>query len=218
MHISSNGLLLIERFEGFSSHAYWDSYGRVWTIGFGQTEGITGYTRPISRAQGTANLRHLVEERYEPAIRNLGVDFNQNQWDALCSFVWNLGPGILEGSLGEQLKAHDFQAFADSMLAYDRAGGVVLQGLKTRREAERALFLQPAVLSWAYVPADEVSWEIAFDNLRGKRTALANIRRALLVRKMTARRKLIWRLAERGGWKIENRYNRYLALRARTGG
>src|SRR5438046_2159411 len=139
MRISQNGLHLIEGFEGFSSTPYWDRYGGVWTRGYGETEGIGPKSKYISRAAGEANLHRLIERNYEGAIRNLHIPLNQNQWDALASFVWNLGPGILSPStsIGQALRKKDYAGAANAMLLYDHAGGVVLQGLKTRREAER---------------------------------------------------------------------------------
>lgn len=218
MHISNNGLRLIENFEGWSAIPYWDAYGRVWTRGYGETEGIGPRSPALSRAQGQANLKRLVETRYEWAIRRLGVPLNQNEWDALCSFVWNLGPGILQGSLGDLLKAKDFEGFANAMLAYDHAGGVVLAGLKTRREQERALFVRAAPAADAYRPADEARWIREFDALHGKRGPWATVRRRALVRVMSARRKEIWRLANPHHWDVRNRYHRYIALRDRTSG
>lgn len=217
MHISTAGLRLIEGFEGWSAAPYWDSYGRVWTRGYGETEGIGPHSPILTRAQGQANLQRLVETRYEYAIRNLGVPFSQNQWDALCSFVWNLGPGILQGTLGNMLKAREFTGFAAAMLAYDHAGGVVLPGLETRREQERALFLRGGAVSVAW-PSDEVRWERQYDALKGKSSGWAKLRRRVLVRYMTARRKRIWELANPDRWKVDDRYERYIALRNRTGG
>ncbi len=221
MHISTAGLRLIENFEGWSSVPYWDSYGRVWTRGYGETEGIGPHSPWLTRAQGEANLQRLVETRYEYAIRNLSVALNQNQWDALCSFVWNLGAGIFQGSLGALLQAKDFQGFADAMLAYDHAGGVVLQGLRTRREQERALFLRPGPSEPAYLNPQEHNWIKEWDRLRGRKTLAAHLRRVFLKRQMVKRRGEIWRAAEAhkpNGWKELNREARYVALRARTGG
>jgi len=218
MHISQAGLTLIEGFEGFSSRSYWDPYGRVWTRGYGETEGIGPGSPLISRAEGQARLKHLVETRYEPAIRALNVELNQNQWDALCSFVWNLGPGILDGTLGSLLKARKFGEFAAAMLAYDHARGQVLAGLARRRREESALFSKAPA---AYVPADEARWLREFDALRGKHAPWVAVRRRALARVMTARRKEIWRRAEHerpDGWKNLNRDGRYHALAARTGG
>jgi lysozyme len=218
MHISNAGLRLIESFEGFSSIPYWDPYGHLWTRGFGETEGIGAASPMITREQGQVNLKRLVETRYEPAIRALGVDLNQNQWDALCSLVWNLGPGILRGQLGTMLRHREYGAFAKAMLAYDHAGGVVLGGLQRRRQDESALFSRPVD---QYVPEDERRWEREYDALKGKSTPWAALRRRVLVRTMTARRKEIWRLAENhkpDGWRERNREARYHALAARTGG
>jgi lysozyme len=143
-HISVAGLHLIEGFEGFGGCPYWDPYGRVWTRGYGETEGIRAGSACISRAQGQVNLKRIVESRYEWALRELGVNLNQHEWDADCSFVWNLGAGIFTGTLiGSEMRRGDFQAAAASMLQYDHAGGVVLPGLRTRRQAEARLFLTP---------------------------------------------------------------------------
>jgi lysozyme len=146
-HIDTPGLVLIEGFENVYKAVYcpeYDQYGGVWDIGFGQTEGIGPRSACITHAQAEANLRYLVETRYEWAIRALDVPFNQHEWDALCSFVWNLGAGIFEGtSVGADLRARDYYAATRRMLEYDHAGGVVLPGLRARREIEVRLFLTP---------------------------------------------------------------------------
>lgn len=214
MRISDRGLALIEEFEGFSSAPYWDPFGRVWTRGYGETEGITGSSPHISRRQGQANLRQLVEERYEWAIRQLGVGlFNQNQWDALCSFVWNLGAGIFTGELRRALQAKRWQEAGNLMLHYDHAGGQVLAGLQRRRRVEVELFLhQPD----AYKPPDEARWEHEYDQLARRRGPWATMRRRVLRRTMTTRRRLIWHLAQQSGWQTLNRAARYRSLLVRT--
>src|ERR1700690_710033 len=143
MQISDRGLNLIESFEGFSSYPYWDSYGRVYTRGFGETEGISALSPPISRRQGEENLRTLVNDIYGKAVNDLRVPLNQNQFDALCSFVYNLGTGALEWNIGRSLREGRYNQAANEMLEYNRAGGVVLPGLTRRREEERRLFLTP---------------------------------------------------------------------------
>jgi lysozyme len=142
MHISTNGLHLIEGFEGFGSCPYWDPYGHVWTRGYGETEGISGGSACIGRTFGESNLRYRVERYYEWAIRGLHAGLNQNQWDALCSFAWNLGAGIFTGTLRYDLEHHAWRPAASIMLQYVHAGGQVLAGLVTRRRAEVALFLK----------------------------------------------------------------------------
>jgi GH24 family phage-related lysozyme (muramidase) len=217
VHISERGLQLIEGFEGFSSSPYWDPYGRVWTRGYGETEGITRSSPRISHAAAEARLRRLIETRYEWAIAGLGVQLNQNQWDALCSFAWNLGAGIFTGNLRAALTGHRWAQAARLMLAYDHAGGQVLPGLRHRREVEASLFLRPAE---AYMPADEARWCREFDQLHNKHTPWAALRRRVLVRVMTRRRQTIWKLAqqESDGWARLNRGARYHALLIRTKG
>jgi lysozyme len=143
MDIDSAGLHLIEEFEGYSYHAYWDPYGRVWTVGYGETSGV-GPGSTMTREQAEADLKGRVVREYEPAIKALGVPLNQNQFNALCSFVWNLGPGSMQWDIGQLLRRREYGAAANAMLEYCRAGGVVLQGLVNRRMAERRLFLTPA--------------------------------------------------------------------------
>lgn len=141
MDISETGLNLIESFEGYSFKAYWDPWGKIWTVGYGETEGVNQNTTQ-TRAQAEADLHSRLQREYEPAINALGVQLNQNQYDALCSFIWNLGPGSMTWDVGRYVRARQFTAAANAMLNYDHAGGVVLAGLVRRRQEERALFLK----------------------------------------------------------------------------
>jgi GH24 family phage-related lysozyme (muramidase) len=213
MHISNAGLALIEEFEGFSHAPYWDPYGNVWTRGYGETEGISRRSPWIRQSTAQNNLRRLIEQRYEWAIRALQVPLNQNQWDALCSFVWNLGAGIFTGELRAALLRRDWRAVANQMLAYDHAGGQVLEGLQHRRQVEAELFLRPEA---AYIPADEQRWEHEYDQLQHRRGAWPAMRRRVLRRVMTKRRKLIWQLAQHTGWETLDRAARYRQLLVRT--
>jgi GH24 family phage-related lysozyme (muramidase) len=71
------------------------------------------------------------------------VTLRQNQFDALVSFVFNLGAGNFAGStLLKMVNASDFNNAAGQFIRWNRAGGKVLTGLTRRREAEAALFLQ----------------------------------------------------------------------------
>jgi len=147
MHISEAGLKLIEEFEGFRAERYDDSVG-VPTIGFGTTAGA-GVVDPLpetcTEAEAENWLKEYVERDVEPAIDAIGAELNQSQFDALCSFAYNLGAGIFKESpnLEAELRGKDWEAAGNNMLGYDHAGGVVLEGLKTRREKEVALFDEP---------------------------------------------------------------------------
>lgn len=144
-HISGDGLRLIESFEGYSGVRYLDSVG-VPTLGYGTT-GADIWPLPgaCSRAQAEGWLRSKMASKYEPAVRSTGAPLNVHQFDALCSFAYNLGPGSMSDSwsIGHLLRQRNYRAAADSLLNYDHAGGVRLLGLTRRRQAERALFLEP---------------------------------------------------------------------------
>lgn len=145
MKISVDGLRLIESFEGFSAVRYLDAVG-VPTIGYGTTAAdISPLPSRCTRSQAEGWLAGHIASKYAPAVLSLGVPLNQHQFDALCSFAYNLGPGSMSSAwtIGRLLRARQYRQAADSMLMYDRAGGVVLLGLERRRQAERALFLEP---------------------------------------------------------------------------
>jgi len=148
MELSTNGANLIASFEGFVPHPYQDSVG-VWTIGCGTTEingvHVTSSTHPVTKAQAIALLKQQVQNIYGHAVNELNLPLNQNQFDALCSFTYNVGPGAIGPTMtvGKCLRAHNWRGAADGLLLWDRAGGAVLEGLLHRRQAERALFLKP---------------------------------------------------------------------------
>lgn len=141
--IDSTGLNLIEQFEGYQRCAYWDPFGRVWTAGFGQTKGVYRGFCFAGRAAAELNLKRSVQSEYEWAVHAIGYAFNQHEIDALDSFAYNLGAGIFTGTLRADLAGGRIYAASRIMLAYDHAGGVVLAGLKTRRELEVRLLLTP---------------------------------------------------------------------------
>jgi lysozyme len=144
-HISLEGLHLIEGFEGFSAKRYLDSVG-VPTLGYGTTAAdVFPLPSSCTRAQAEGWLRGKMASKYEPSVRGAGVPLNQHQFDACCSIAYNLGPGIMAGSFtfGRLIRARQYRQAADAMLMYDKAGGVTLLGLSRRRQAERALFLEP---------------------------------------------------------------------------
>ena len=147
MQISVNGLHLIEQFEGFVDHRYADAVG-VLTIGYGTTESvISPLPETCTQAEAEGWLRLYVQREVQPmlAAATAAHPLNQNQWDALCSFGYNLGPGYFGASynLGQYLRAGNHAAVASDMLQFDRAGGEVLQGLVNRRQAEVRLFNTP---------------------------------------------------------------------------
>jgi lysozyme len=140
MTINQDGLELIKSFEGLYLDAYLDPVD-IWTIGYGHTEGVyEGMT--ITEAQAEDLLREDLAE-FEAAVSEaVQVDLNENQFSALVSFTFNLGPeNIFDSTLLKLLNQGDFQGAADQFLIWNKAGSQELEGLTRRRKAERALFL-----------------------------------------------------------------------------
>lgn len=143
--ISPAGVAFIKGFEGFVADQYDDGTGTM-TIGYGTTAAdVNPLPRHLTEHEAAALLKRKLEEKYCPAVRLMHLPFNQNQFDAVTSLVYNVGIGILgtQHDVGRLLRQKNWKAAADSFLEYDHAGGQVLAGLKRRREAERRLFLKP---------------------------------------------------------------------------
>ena len=138
MRISENGLNLIKEFEGCRLEAYLDPAG-VPTIGYGHTSGVK-MGQVIT--QNTAD--EYLRDDCAAAEKNVnGFDakyhWNQNQFDALVSFAFNLG------SIN-QLTANGTRSIAEisaKIPEYCHAGGKKLSGLVRRRAAEKELFDTP---------------------------------------------------------------------------
>ncbi|OQS37343.1 lysozyme [Chromobacterium haemolyticum] len=143
MNISANGIKLIQQFEGLRLKAYQDAVG-VWTIGYGHTGPNVTPGLVITQAQADALLARDLS-RFETGVTRLvQVPLNQNQFDALVSFSYNLGLGSLQNStLLRLLNQRDYAGAAAQFPRWNKAGGKVLPGLTRRRAAEQALFLQP---------------------------------------------------------------------------
>ena len=139
MNISQEGLSLIKRFEGCELQAYKCAAG-VWTIGYGSTKGVKE-NDTITQEEADKLLLHEMEE-YEGYINDMvTVDLEQNQFDAMVSWVFNLGPANLKVStLLKVLNAKDYEGVPAQIKRWNKAGGKVLQGLIRRREAESLLF------------------------------------------------------------------------------
>ena len=139
MKISKNGLDLIKHFEGCELEAYKCPAG-VWTIGYGHIKtAVEGMT--ITQHQADEMLIEEMNE-YEGYINNsVRVDLTQNQFDAMVSWVYNLGSGNLNAStLLKVLNSGDYVGVPEQLLRWNKAGGRVLEGLTRRRQAEADLF------------------------------------------------------------------------------
>ena len=138
MKTGSKGKNIICDFEGLSLQAYQCQAGK-WTIGYGHTNGVyKGMVITEAQAIQFLNQDLIVAEK---AVNKLNRKFNQNQFDALVSFTFNLG----EGNLKTLTKNRNNSQIAEAILLYNKASGKVSNGLVRRRKAERQLFLSPVI-------------------------------------------------------------------------
>lgn len=153
--IGQAGLALIKQYEGCRLAAYRCAAG-VWTIGYGHTVGVhSGMT--ITQAQADAYLQQDIA-KFEGYVNNptyvpITEQLNQNQFDALVSFAFNLGAG----NLRKLCKGRTAAQIVRTMPNYNKANGRVLAGLKRRRAAEQALFNKP--VSGTAAPAQNQNTE-----------------------------------------------------------
>ena len=141
MKISVKGLSLIKRFEGCKLTSYQD-IGGVWTIGWGTTGPSVGPNLTITQAQADSWLQTHVDQFAAQVTDLLKVSVNQNQFDALVSFCYNLGPANLKSStLLKKVNANpNDPTIRAEFLKWNKAGGKALAGLTRRRTAEANLY------------------------------------------------------------------------------
>lgn len=140
MQTSNNGMSLIKRFEGLKLQAYRDSVG-IPTIGYGHTQGVK-MGDIITGEQADKFLREDLQVAELTINANVKVRLSQAQFDALASFVFNLGSGnFVKSTLLKKLNAGDYAGAAGEFGKWVNAGGKQLPGLVKRRAAEREVFL-----------------------------------------------------------------------------
>src|SRR5882757_6232013 len=137
---SKAGLALTQGFEDCKLAAYPDPVG-IWTIGYGHTgtdvvEGLT-----ITQAQAAILLAADVAWAVTCVNKSVKSAINQNQFDALVDFVFNLGCASLgQSTLLRLVNAGNLAGAAKEFLRWNKAGGKVVKGLTKRRQAETDLF------------------------------------------------------------------------------
>jgi lysozyme len=144
--INKAGIELICQFEGFSSKPYLCS-AKVPTIGYGTTrypngKKVTLQDTSITVEQAKDIMKHDLRQ-FELAVDAMAVDtINQNQFNALVSFAYNVGATALRTStLLKKVNSNPNDPFIrNEFLKWVKAGGVTVTGLIRRREAESNLY------------------------------------------------------------------------------
>lgn len=158
MQISDTGLKLIEQFEGLRLKAYKVGKEKYYTIGYGHNGSDVTAGMTITQEQAEVYLRQDVAEAEAAVNKYSGYGFNQNQFDALVSFAYNVG-NI------DQLTANgtrSIEQISAKLPEYVYSSGVKMQGLVNRRAAEKALFDTPVtvVVTTGEKSIDELAREV----------------------------------------------------------
>jgi lysozyme len=147
MQASQKAINLIKQFEGCRYHPYRDSVG-LWTVGYGHLIGDgkslpSGDNRIFTQEEIDSFLVNDLTRTESGINMLLKVPVTQNQYDALCSFCYNLGVGTFQKStLLKDINAKMWDAAANDLLKFHFAGGVSQPGLVKRRQAEHDLFIK----------------------------------------------------------------------------
>lgn len=160
-NLSANGLNLIKSFEGCKLTAYKClPTEKYYTIGYGHYGSDVTAGMKITKEQA----EELFLQDCEKAIKNVNsfmskYNFNQNQFDALVSFAFNVGSIIQLTASGTRT----LEQISSKITAYNKSGGRVIAGLVKRRAKEKELFDTPT--STAVKKSNE---EIAKEVVTGK--------------------------------------------------
>ena len=145
--VSKEGIALIKRYEGCKTTPYRCAAGKI-TVGYGHVIGNglqlpDEWNRKFSLGEIDELLRTDLARFEQGVSRYCPVYLTQSQFDALVSFSFNLGLGVLQRStLRQKINRGDADA-AKVILKYNMAGVRILKGLTRRRQAEYNLFTAP---------------------------------------------------------------------------
>jgi lysozyme len=133
------GMNLLKEVEGLRYRAYFDT-GGVATIGYGHTKGVKpGMTCTAEQAEEWLEQDLLMAEASVGDL--VKVPLTDNQFSALVSFTFNLGPTALANStLLKLLNAGDYKAIPAQMVRWKYDNGRMILGLAHRRDLEAALW------------------------------------------------------------------------------
>ena len=152
LNISNTGLTLISSFESFAkdngdgtASPYLDQKN-IPTIGYGSTyyqdgSRVTLNDQPITREQALGLLYYACNNITSIINDNVTTNLNQNQFDALCSLIYNIGAGnFLHSSVLATLNSGDFTNIPSDFMMWDEINHQISNGLVRRRQAEIQLF------------------------------------------------------------------------------
>lgn len=139
MKASVDAYELIKQFEGLRLEAYLCPAG-IWAIGYGHTSGVS--PNSFITIQEADEYLHRDVAAIEMQLNKLNLSLRQCQWDAIVSFVFNVGIGNFKAStLLAKIRINpDDNSIIDEFLRWVYANGKVMRGLQKRRLTEMKLY------------------------------------------------------------------------------
>lgn len=137
MELNAEALNLIKSFESLRLTAYKAvKTEQYWTIGYGHYGADVKQGQTITLAEAERLLEQDLLTARRAVMKYADYNWTPNEFGALVSFAYNVGNIDQLTAKGTRTRAQ----IASAMLLYNKSGGVVLAGLKRRREAENRLF------------------------------------------------------------------------------
>lgn len=212
MKLSEAGAERIANYEGFVAKAYWDV--NHYSIGYG-TRARSATEGPITTTEGRRRLRHHADAAVGKPLRAVLAEakltLNQNQFDALVIFGFNLGAGSFDKDwqMGAAIRSGDLDAIAEAFLrpSYATSNGQTLAGLVRRRKEEHDLFLKKPPV--AYTETERHMLGIIADK---RATRTARKRMAASLKRDAAEIQRVAR-SQKDGWAKKDRARRFQGIR-----
>lgn len=170
MRTSNKGLDLIKRHEGLKLTAYKCPAG-IWTIGYGHTHQVKKGD-VIDQDMANEFLKKDVRHAQSTIEKHVIVELDQNQFDALVSFIFNIGSGkFITSTLLKMLNKANYSGAGNQFGRWNKARvkGVLkpLRGLTKRRADEAELFLD--------YEEDEIAQSVAAPSTKTKLNSKTNM-------------------------------------------
>jgi lysozyme len=146
MILDNKGYLLITKHEGLKLKPYLCP-AKIPTIGYGNTyypdgKRVTLLDKDITKQQAFDMFKEVANRFAKRVDELVTSNINQNQFNALVSFAYNVGTGNFSSStlLKKVNRNPDDLTIKDEFLRWNKAGGKVLNGLTNRRNEEADLY------------------------------------------------------------------------------
>jgi lysozyme len=134
------GVELIKYFEGYQEKPYLDAAGKM-TIGYGHMIKPSEFYTALGKEDAERLLRQDIELAEAAIKREVKVDLTPNQFSALVSLVYNIGPTQFRNStLLKKINGRDFAGSGQEIVRWTKVNGRELDGLVSRRYSEYVLF------------------------------------------------------------------------------